>query len=130
MSRNDSIGNLIKLWPVLLDHYILGWLNNPTEKAEQWQGSKWDIFSQSCISRYGFEPSEANMALALELLCDAQGEWERFEETASNLPALVDRLKTVAPSGLAFEAQNYLSENLCDESVIEDAFKQIAGSNR
>ncbi|WP_282176010.1 BREX-1 system phosphatase PglZ type B [Vibrio nereis] len=113
---------------------ILGWLNNPTEKAEQWQGSKWDIFSQSCISRYGFEPSEANTALALELLCDAQGEWqgvwERFEETASNLPALVDRLKTVVPSGLAFEAQNYLSENLRDESVIEDAFKQIAGSNR
>ena len=113
---------------------ILGWLNNPTEKAEQWQGSKWDIFSQSCRSRYGIEPTDTNLSLALELLCDAQGEWqavwERFEETASNLPLLVERLKTIVPSGLAFEPQNYLSENLRDESLIENAFKQITGCNR
>ncbi|MDW3640238.1 BREX-1 system phosphatase PglZ type B [Vibrio sp. 1291-1] len=113
---------------------ILGWLNNPSDKAQQWQGSKWEVFAQSCASRYGFTPNDANITRALDLLCEAQGEWqsvwERFEETAVNLPALVERLKDVAPSGLAFDERNYLSENERDESDIEEAFKQGAGKTR
>ncbi|EGR3302284.1 alkaline phosphatase [Vibrio parahaemolyticus] len=113
---------------------VLGWLNNPEEKAEQWQGSKWDIFSQSCATRFDFTPETNQVGVALDKLCDAHDEWqsvwERFEETAGNLPKLVEKLRNVYPSGLAFNPQNYLSENIRDEKAIEDVLKSLVGLSR
>lgn len=113
---------------------VLGWLNNPEEKTEQWQGSKWDIFSQSCASRLHFMPETSQVGVALDKLCDAHDEWqsvwERFEETAGNLPKLVEKLRNVYPSGLAFNPQNYLSENIRDEKAIEDVLKSLVGLSR
>ncbi|MCU8285754.1 BREX-1 system phosphatase PglZ type B [Vibrio vulnificus] len=113
---------------------VLGWLNNPEEKAEQWQGSKWEIFSQSCATRFDFTPQTSQIGVALDKLCDAHDEWqsvwERFEETAGNLPNVVEKLRNVYPSGLAFNSQNYLSENIRDEKAIEDALKSLVGQSR
>ncbi|EJG0936607.1 BREX-1 system phosphatase PglZ type B [Vibrio parahaemolyticus] len=113
---------------------VLGWLNNPEEKAEQWQGSKWEIFSQSCATRFDFTPKTNQVGVALDKLCDAHDEWqsvwERFEETAGNLPKLVEKLRNVYPSGLAFNPQNYLSENIRDEKAIEDVLKSLVGLSR
>ncbi|EJC1210121.1 BREX-1 system phosphatase PglZ type B [Vibrio parahaemolyticus] len=113
---------------------VLGWLNNPEEKAEQWQGSKWEIFSQSCATRFDFTPKTNQVGVALDKLCDAHDEWqsvwERFEETAGNLPKLIEKLRNVYPSGLAFNPQNYLSENIRDEKAIEDVLKSLVGLSR
>ncbi|MFA0082799.1 BREX-1 system phosphatase PglZ type B [Vibrio breoganii] len=113
---------------------ILSWLNAPEEKEQRWKGSKWDVFVQSCISEYGFEPKQSNVAAMLGALCEAQGAWQsvwqRFEETASNLPLLVEKLEEIVPTGLALNAQNYLSENLRDESQVEGIFKNLNNKNR
>lgn len=113
---------------------ILGWLNNPQEKESQWQGNKWDIFKQSCAQNYGFTPSLTQLNIPLSLLCEADGAWQsvwqRFIDTASNLPLLVKRLADVEPSGLAFEAQHYLFENNRDERAIESELKALKDKMR
>ncbi|HIF9464869.1 BREX-1 system phosphatase PglZ type B [Photobacterium damselae] len=113
---------------------ILGWLNSPDEKKAQWQGSKWDIFVESCLSQFGFSPNADEVNAALLLLCDADGEWqavwERFEDTASNLPQLVEKLKVLQPEGLVIvKPENYLSENELDEEKIEAIFKSVSDKN-
>ncbi|MEZ8025427.1 BREX-1 system phosphatase PglZ type B [Vibrio sp. 1F255] len=113
---------------------ILGWLNNPEEKAQQWQGSKWAIFAQSCVSRFAFSPDNTQVEVALAKLCEANKEWQsvwdRFEETAGNLPNLIEKLRDVYPSDMVFEAQHYLSENVRDEQTIEQALKDLVGQSR
>ena len=114
---------------------ILGWLNSPEEKQKQWQDNKWHIFTQSCMSRYGFTPNASSLSEPLALLCNAQGEWQsvwiRFEDTANNLPLLVEQLKEIHPDGLAVvNPENYLSENMLDEQAIESAFKEIGDKGR
>lgn len=114
---------------------ILGWLNNPEDKAQQWQGSKWDIFSQSCQSQFGFTPDVSNEQQALQLLCEAEGEWQaiwdRFADTAANLPLLVEKLKQLQPAALAIvKPENYAFENQADEQQIESAFKAATGTTR
>lgn len=109
---------------------ILGWLNDPSEKRSQWQDSKMDIFLQSCQSQFSFTPDEKSIPTALKLLCAAEGEWQavwqRFEDTAGNLPLLVEKLKTVEADGLAVvNPENYLSENIKDEAAIESYFFAI-----
>lgn len=113
---------------------ILGWLNNPQEKESQWQGNKWDIFKQSCAQNYGFTPTQTELNIPLSLLCEADGAWQsvwqRFIDTASNLPLLVKRLADVEPSDLAFEAQHYLFENNRDELMIESELKALKDKMR
>ncbi|WP_028764579.1 BREX-1 system phosphatase PglZ type B [Shewanella colwelliana] len=113
---------------------ILAWLNNPQEKESQWQGNKWEIFKQSCAQNYGFTPTQTQLNIPLSLLCGADGAWQsvwqRFIDTASNLPLLVKGLADVEPSGLAFEAQHYLFENNRDERAIESELKALKDKMR
>lgn len=110
---------------------ILGWLNQPEEKQTSWQGNRWEVFSQSCLDSYGFTTTEVNIPHALQMLCAAEGLWEsvwqRFEETAGNLPNVVEHLKTVQPDGLAMiHPEYYLTENLRDEKQIEEVVCQVS----
>lgn len=114
---------------------ILGWLNDPIQKRAQWQDSKWDIFVQSCQSQFSFAPDEKSISTALKLLCAAEGDWQsvwqRFEDTAGNLPFLVEKLKSVEADGLAVvNPENYLSENIKDEAVIKSYFSAFEEKHR
>ncbi|AGH81534.1 hypothetical protein PCNPT3_07980 [Psychromonas sp. CNPT3] len=114
---------------------ILGWLNSPAGKQKQWSESKWTIFTEYCLSQFGFIPDSLNILAPLTLLCDAQCEWQsvwtRFEDTANNLPLLVEQLKEIKPDVLAvINPENYLSGNVIDEQSIESAFKTIEGKSK
>ena len=114
---------------------ILGWLNDPCEKRSQWQDSRWDIFVQSCQSQFSFTPDEKSIPTALKLLCAAEGQWEavwqRFEDTAVNLPLLVEKLKAIESDDLAIvNPENYLSENMKDEAAIESHFFNVGEKPR
>ncbi|MFT6907413.1 MAG: hypothetical protein ACJAS1_004094 [Oleiphilaceae bacterium] len=113
---------------------ILGWLNNPEDKQVLWKDSKWPIFQQACLDNFGFDPDSCSGNTAIESvllrLCEAEGEWQtvwqRFKDTAHNLPLLVDKLKLVQPDGLAFNASHYLAENIKDENEIAAKLKGFA----
>jgi hypothetical protein len=114
---------------------ILGWLNNSQEKETLWQGSRWDIFVNSCQSQFGFTPNESTHTDALQLLCQSEGAWEgiwqRFEETANNLPLLVERLADIQPTDLiVLYPEHYLSSNVADEKTIETALRNGSGKDR
>jgi hypothetical protein len=116
---------------------ILGWLNNPEDKQALWEDSKWPIFKQTCLDNFGFDPDSCTGDAAVESvlfsLCESEGEWQsvwqRFEDTAHNLPLLVEKLKSVQPDGLAFNASHFLCENLKDESEIADKLTDFAGQD-
>lgn len=101
---------------------ILGWLNNPDEKNALWKDSKWPVFQQACSDNFGFDPELGATELVLIKLCEAEGEWQavwqRFKDTAHNLPLLVEHLNVIQPEGLAFTASHYLAENLKDENEL------------
>ncbi|MFC3034466.1 BREX-1 system phosphatase PglZ type B [Pseudoalteromonas fenneropenaei] len=114
---------------------ILSWLNNPHEKQELWQGSKWDVFSTSCFNQYGFKADSSDIESALHLLCQAEHAWQpvwaRFADTAINLPNLLEQLKRIAFDGLsAVNPENYLSENIRDDQDIEATFKRVSTQDR
>ena len=109
---------------------ILGWLNNPIEKRTSWANSKWPIFNQACINQYDFDPENTPIEQILSKLCAADDDvwasvWQRFEDTAHNLPLLVDKMSQLEPDGLAFNASHYLSENIKDESEIAATLAQL-----
>jgi hypothetical protein len=113
---------------------ILSWLNQPEEKAVSWKGSKWDVFVQSCRAHYDFDALQDDISDILQLLCLAEGEWQdvwqRFEETATNLPNIIERLKSVQPDGLAMiHPEYYLTENMRDEGQIESVILQVDGQS-
>lgn len=109
---------------------ILGWLNNPEEKQLLWNESKWPIFKQACLDHFGFDPESDAIESILAKLCDSEGEWEavwqRFEDTAHNLPLLVEKLKHIQADGFAFNASHYLTENLKDENELAGVLKGFA----
>ncbi len=109
---------------------ILGWLNNSEDKQALWKDSKWPIFKQTCLDSFGFDPEKGDVESVLVSLCESQGKWQtvwqRFEDTAHNLPLLVEKLKTVQPAGLAINASHYLAENLRDETELSTKLKGFA----
>ncbi|WP_193038368.1 BREX-1 system phosphatase PglZ type B [Pseudoalteromonas nigrifaciens] len=109
---------------------ILAWLNNPEAKKQAWGESKWPVFKQACISQFNFDPDAiSDMGAIIYSLCEAESEWqavwERFKDTAHNLPCLIETLKTITPTGLAFEASHFLSENLKDEAELANKLASI-----
>jgi len=112
---------------------ILGWLNNPEDKQESWPDRKLSAFKQTCTDNYGFDPEKAAVESVLFNLCESEGEWlsvwQRFEDTGHNLPLLVEKLKSVQPNGLAFNASHFLCENLKDESEIADKLAGFSGQD-
>jgi hypothetical protein len=101
---------------------ILGWLNNPEDKKTLWKDSKWPIFKQACLDNFGFDPEKDPIESVLFKLCESDGDWQavwqRFEDTAHNLPSLVEQLKLIQPKSLAFNASHFLAENLIDENEL------------
>jgi hypothetical protein len=112
---------------------ILGWLNNPEDKKALWEDSKWPIFTQACVGSFGFDPDKSAIESVLLKLCEAEGEWlkvwQRFEDTAHNLPLLVKQLNSIQPDGLAFNASHFLAENLKDENELSVTFKDFAAQD-
>jgi hypothetical protein len=112
---------------------ILGWLNNPEDKKVLWEDSKWPIFTQACMGSFGFDPDKSAIESVLLKLCEAEGEWlkvwQRFEDTAHNLPLLVKQLNSIQPDGLAFNASHFLAENLKDENELSVTFKDFAAQD-
>jgi hypothetical protein len=109
---------------------ILGWLNNPADKKTLWKDSKWPIFKQACIDNYGFDPDKTPLDDVLFKLCESASEWQavwqRFEDTAHNLPLLVECLTTIQPDGLAFNASHFLAENVKDENELAVALQSFS----
>lgn len=102
---------------------LLVWLNDPEAKQEQWPANKWSVFCEHCQQQYGFDPQQGVPEQKLSELCVAEQQWEpvwqRFVDTAHNLPHLVQQLKTVRPLSLVDEASHFLSVNLDQERELE-----------
>lgn len=107
---------------------ILSWLNDPKDKKHSWADRKWAAFQQTCTESYDFNPESSDVNQVLFKLCEAESEWssvwQRFVDTAHNLPSLVSRLSTIQPDGLAFEASHFLSENDKDENELAKALSK------
>lgn len=103
---------------------LLGWLNDPTAKQQQWLANKWVIFRDHCQQQYGFDPVGGFPEHLLSQLCAAerhwQPVWQRFTDTAHNLPGLLTRLKVVRPASLVDESSHFLSINLDQERDLEN----------
>ncbi|MET4694989.1 BREX-1 system phosphatase PglZ type B [Endozoicomonas lisbonensis] len=103
---------------------LLGWLNQPDSKREQWDDSKWLLFCQTCASEFGYEPSEHTAPEIIQAIASAQGKWEevwqRFEDTAHNLPSLVKAMHSAKPD-LADDYSHFPGENAQEEQALEAA---------
>lgn len=110
---------------------LLAWLNDPQEKQRQLTAAKWPVFAALCQQQFGFNPAESQLSQALQNLCDSQGQWQavwqRFYDTAHNLPKLVSRLADLEPLDLAAPVENFVSVNKTEEHELEAALAVLAG---
>ena len=102
---------------------LLVWLNDPKTKQQQWPANKWSVFCDTCQQQFGFDPNDGVKESLLGQLCTADQQWEavwqRFVDTAHNLPGLVNQLASVKPFGLLDEASHFLSINNEKETALE-----------
>ena len=110
---------------------LLAWMNDPQSKRAQWDDSKWQVFCNACVDLLGNVPNEDSMPELLQALASAKGPWhdawQRFEDTAHNLPALVRALQTIEPMDLAADHSHYPSENSLEEERIEKTLNSFHG---
>lgn len=108
---------------------LLAWMNDPHNNRRQWDDHKWQVFCSTCVDMLGEIPSETSITNLLQALAAAKGPWQqvwqRFEDTAHNLPALVQALHTIAPLDLAVDHSHYPSENSLEEQNIEHELTQL-----
>ncbi len=108
---------------------MLGWMNAPQSKRSQWDENKWQVFCGTWLDQYGYTPSEDAMPDLLQALASAKGPWQevwqRFEDTAHNLPALVKALHSIKPADLASDFSHYPNENEWEEQQLESALKSF-----
>lgn len=106
---------------------ILAWLNDTVEKQRLFSTSQWQIFTDLCQQQYGFLPEQSAINSVLQQLCHAEGVWQavwqRFCDTAHNLPKLVEQLETIEPEDLAAPVERYLAVNQAEE---QELAKQLA----
>lgn len=109
---------------------LLAWLNDPQEKQRQLTTAKWPVFVSLCQQQFDFTPEMAQLPQALQKLCDSQGPWQavwqRFYDTAHNLPKLVHQLATIYPLDLAAPVENFVSVNKTEEQELEIALAALA----
>ncbi len=110
---------------------LLSWLNDPSAKQQQWPANKGVIFRDHCQQQYGFDPAHDVPDNTLSQLCAAEQQWQpvwqRFADTAHNLPGLVSQLKSVRQASLVDEPSHFLSLNLTQERELE---AELAALNR
>lgn len=110
---------------------VLAWLNDPVEKQRQLSATQWPVFTALCQQQFGFMPSDHQLPQALQNLCDSQGPWQavwqRFYDTAHNLPKLLTRLVSLQPMDLAAPVEHFVSVNKTEEQELETALASLSG---
>ncbi|MCT8982651.1 BREX-1 system phosphatase PglZ type B [Shewanella algae] len=108
---------------------LLGWLNHPSQKRAQWDENKWQLFCQTCEGEFGLQPSEHNHQQMLVAMLNAEGHWaevwQRFEDSAHNLHALVSAIATITPMDLAADLSHYPIENAREEQALMKALGSL-----
>lgn len=109
---------------------ILAWLNDPVEKQRQFNANQWQMFSNLCQQQYGFVPVQTDIEAILQQLCNADGSWQavwqRFCDTAHNLPKLVEQLQHIEPMDLAAPVERFLSVNQFEEQELAQQLAALA----
>lgn len=112
---------------------ILAWLNDPTEKQRLFSASQWQIFTDLCQQQYGFLPEQNAINSVLQQLCHAEGVWQavwqRFCDTAHNLPKLVKQLESIEPQDLASPVERFLAVNLQEEQELASQLSALVNAS-
>ncbi len=80
---------------------VLRWLNDATAFQQRRSAAEWNAFRQQCKADFRFDPEKDGPLKAAQMLADRGNHWneawQRFAESPTNYPGIVDWLKRAAP---------------------------------
>lgn len=111
---------------------LLLWLDQPEAMEREWAGARWDAFVAQCRQAYQFDPISDGALVGAERLAEAGNRWatvwQRFGESVTGYPGLVERLYACAPSADLFADQShYPKANADAESALREALDVLTG---
>jgi hypothetical protein len=85
---------------------LLRWINDPVGTRTRLGGPEWTVFAGECKRTYGFDPQTADVTKAGQALAGRKGAWakvwERYCESPSNYPVMVEVLRRSKPINVLF----------------------------
>ncbi len=80
---------------------VLRWLNDATAFQQRRSTAEWNAFRQQCKADFRFDPEKDGPLKAAQMLADRSNHWneawQRFAESPTSYPGIVDWLKRAAP---------------------------------
>ncbi len=111
---------------------LLFWLDQPQAMEKEWAGARWDAFIAQCRQAYQFDPVSDGALVGAEKLAEASNSWatvwQRFSESVTSYPGLVERLYSCAPlADLFADHSHYPKANTDAESALRQALDALTG---
>ena len=109
---------------------LLLWLDQPDVMEKEWAGGRWEAFAAQCRQTYQFDPVADGALVGAEKLAEASNHWltvwERFSESVSGYPGLIERLFACAPPADLFADQShYPKANADAETTLRKALGEL-----
>ena len=112
---------------------LLTWMDHPEQAAQDWQGPRWEAFSNRCRSDWRLDPEADGPLTALErLAAEAPGWeplWERYTTSWRSFPQIASALETLNPPpkrDLFHEPSRYPRFNSDAEDTLRAALMTLA----
>ena len=111
---------------------LLLWLDQPDVMEKEWAGGRWEAFVAQSRQTYQFDPVTDGALVGAEKLAEASNHWltvwERFSESVSGYPGLVERLFACAPPADLFaDKSHYPKANADAETTLRKALGELTG---
>lgn len=110
---------------------LLRWLSDPTD-FQQRRAAEWKAFCQQCKTDFRFDPEKDGPLKAAHLLAERANHWnevwQRFSESPTNYPGIVEWLKRAAPKNPTLDdsAEVWPHLNERDERQLQSALEALA----
>ncbi|MCP4378778.1 MAG: BREX-1 system phosphatase PglZ type B [bacterium] len=104
---------------------VLVWLDQPDAMGNEWSGPRWEAFVAHSRQIYKFDPISDGPLAGAEKLAASEGAWvavwQRFSESTTGYPGLVEQLYSAAPIDLLSDESHYPKVNADKENALREA---------
>jgi hypothetical protein len=111
---------------------LLRWLSDPEAFKQRLSNAEWKAFCEQCKADYRFDPVKEGPLKAAMLLADRatpwNNVWQRFAETPTNYPGVVEWLKRAAPkvpTAMFDTAEVWPNINESEERKLQQALESL-----
>lgn len=109
---------------------VLEWLNDAVGFQGRCDEGKWSAFLDSCRSGFNFDVEKDGVMVAVQLLCERQGSWEKvwtaFRQMPNRFKGVQSHIRVATPSTLIpLHPGSWANLNVAAEDRLRDALANL-----